>query len=227
MTVLNEAVTYTPEGALEIALALIERKGIWVGDKKELLNFVITLKEPTTKGPSHDEIVEMLDEWHGDDHYDITTQWTFPYETREGLTGEIRDSEDAGEYFDRLIDTSMGNQLESMVEKIEKWGRNNRTCAQVFQVERDLNAMFPPCLMTLQAFYRGEEIHLSAYFRSHTVAKSYYGDIVALGRLQEWLADTVDVEAGVGSLVVHSGSLHVRKENDEDELADKMRDLWA
>lgn len=215
----------TCESALYQALTLVDSSGQWVGEKRECINYTTSIQYPNSEGPNHSEIVDMLDDWHGEDHFSTTTQWTFPYTPSTGLTGELRPNDDTGDYFKRLTATDAGNQLTSMVDKIDQWGRNNRTCAQVFMAERDLNAMFPPCLMTLQAFYRNDEISLTAYFRSHTLAKSYYGDLVALGRLQQWLASEVEHKVDIGRLVVHSGSLHWRKKNDEHELAQDMLEV--
>lgn len=212
----------TPEDATDLALCQIVSHGNWVGEKKEFLNYFMEIREPTTVNEDKKEVImEMLDDWHGDNHYHVTTNWTFPTDDiKTGLTGEPIPSGETGEYFDRLCKTEKGNQLESMVEKIDKWGRNNRTVAQVFQVDQDLNAMFPPCLLTLQALARDGKVNLTAHFRSHTLAKSYYGDLTALCRLQEWLSNKVDRE--VGTLTVLSGSIHIRKKNDEHELAEQM-----
>lgn len=212
----------TPEDALTVALGQLDEQGEWVGEKKELRNFVVEIWSPTCQVDStHEQVVEMLDDFHGDDHYHITTNWTFPTDTpKRGLTGELRPTDETGEYFDRLCNSEKGNQLQSMVDKIDEWGRNNRTVAQVFQVDSDLNAMFPPCLLTLQAMARAGKVNLTAHFRSHTVAKSYYGDIKALARLQEWLSAEVDRE--VGALTVVSSSIHFRKKDGEHELAEEM-----
>lgn len=213
----------TPQNALNYALAQVHRNGTWVGEKKEITNFIVKIQRPDSMlGQPHENAVEMLNDWHGDDHYWTTTNWTFPSdEPVTGLTDELRPTDETGEYFERLCNSEKGNQLESMVEKIDQWGRNNRTVAQVFQVQKDLNAMFPPCLLTIQALARDGQVNLTAHFRSHTVAKSFYGDIMALARLQKWLSKRV--ERGVGSLTVLSSSIHFRKKNAEHELAEKMR----
>lgn len=214
----------TPIDALIRVLYDIEQTGTWVGDKKEVTNKVVEIQDPTFTGSSrHKCIVNMLDDWHEEDHYHVTTNWTFPTEeVQTNLADEPTPTDETGGYYEKLCDSPKGNQLQSMVDKIEQWGRNNRTCAQVFQVRNDLNAMFPPCLLDISALYRQGDVNLTAHFRSHTLAKSYYGDITALGRLQEWLANEVD--AGVGSLTVISNSAHIRKKNDEHKLAEKMLD---
>ena len=213
--------TTTPETAFIDALTDLVEDGNWEGEKKEIRNYIVEVENPQEVAELRDKIVESLNEFHDDpDHFDTVSQWTFPKQTNTGLTGEISASDEDGEYFRRLIESEKGNQLESMVEKIEKWGRNNRTVAQVFQVDRDLKAMFPPCLLDIQVFYRGGDIHLTGHYRSHTVCKSYYGDIVSLGRLQNWLAERTD--SGIGTITVHSGSLHIRKKNNEHELAQEM-----
>ena len=70
--------------------------------------------------------------------------------------------------------------------------------------------------------YREGAVSLTGYFRSHTVAKSYLGDIVSLYRLQDYLCEATG--SSLGSLVVHSGSVHIRKKNDEHQLAERMLD---
>lgn len=215
----------TPGEAFRVGLDEVWSSGNWVGDKMEQINVVIEIEQPQQRSIYHDDIVDYLNKFHdpaddGTPHFEVVQNWTFPDEVSTGLTGKPRASEDSGEYYEKLCDSEKGNQLSSMVEKIEKWGRNNRTVAQVFQVKNDLNAMFPPCMMDCQAFYRNEKVHLTAHFRSHTLCKSYYGDVISLTKLQEWLADQVDADVGV--LTIHSGSLHVRKKNGEHELAEKM-----
>lgn len=214
----------TAEDALRVALLQIERNGNWVGDKKEIINYSVEIQNPCGRidGP-HERAVSMLDEHHGEDHYEITTNWTFPTDSvSRNLTGEPTPTDETGEYYDKLCSCEKGNQLQSLVDKVDQWGRNNRTVAQVFNVDRDLNAMFPPCMLDLQVLYRNGAVNLTAHFRSHTVAKSYYGDITALCRLQEWLSN--EVGATVGVLNVISGSIHVRKDNNEHKLAERMRD---
>lgn len=215
----------TPGEAFTVGLQEVWEDGPWVGQKKELTNVVIEITEPQQKSIYHDDIVYYLNEFHGpaDDgtpHFDVVAGWTFPESPSKNLVGDIVATDSDGEYFRKLCDSEKGNQLHSMVEKINRWGRNNRTLAQVFNVDRDLHAMFPPCLIHIQAFYRDGEISLTGYYRSHTLVKSYYGDIVSLARLQSWIAN--ETNSGVGSLVVHSGSLHVRKKNSEHELARKV-----
>lgn len=205
------------------ALAEVMENGRWVGQKKEVLNHVQEVTQPTEFGDRHREYVDMLNEHHNDDeHFSTVASWTFPADLRTGLTGSPTVSNETGKYFEKLVDSPKGNQLESMVDKIDNWGRNNRTVAQVFQVANDLNSMFPPCLLDISALYRDEKIHLTAHYRSHTVAKSYYGDIVGLSRLQQWLANEIKQEAEVGKMTVLSNSLHIRKKNNEHKLAEEM-----
>jgi hypothetical protein len=211
----------TPEGATIHALRRVFDNGSWVGPKKELTCYVATIQKPMKRSSEKGDIIKLLDDFHGDGHYETTTNWTFPNgEVSTNLTGEPTPTDATGEYFDRLCNCEKGNQLQSMVDKIDQWGRNNRTVAQVFQVDSDLNAMFPPCMLDISALYRDGEVNLIAHFRSHTLAKSYYGDITALGRLQKWLSDQVGAE--IGQLTVFSNSLHIRKKNDEHELAQRM-----
>lgn len=215
----------TPGEGFTTGLDLVWSDGDWVGEKKEQTNVVIEIEQPQQRSIYHDDIVAYLNEFHdpaddGTPHFDVVAGWTFPESPSTGLTGEVRPSDDSGEYFEALCESEKGNQISSMVDKIDQWGRNNRTVAQVFQVDDHLNAMFPPCLLDIQILYRDGEINLTAHYRSHTLCKSYYGDIISVGRLQEWVAEQVG--ADVGSLTIFSGSLHVRKKNGEHELAKKM-----
>lgn len=215
----------SPEEAFERGLSAIMEEGEWVGEKREITNVVTEISGDSASTDTREQIERMLNDFHGPaedgtPHVEVVSNWTFPEKHNTNLKGEPTARQDDGEYYRLLCDSPKGNQLESMAYKMEQWGRNNRTVAQVFRVEEHLNAMFPPCLMTLQAFYRDGDVSLTAYFRSHTIAKSYYGDIRSLMHLQRWLAG--EIEAGIGSLVVHSGSLHIRTKNDEDELAEKM-----
>lgn len=214
-----------PARAFEYALTSIWDDGTWVGAKKEILNLVVEIEHPTVVGDRHDYIVDKLNEFYdpaedGTPHFEVVQNWTFPDTVQTGLTDNPRPTQDSGEYYTRLCESEKGNQLISMVDKIEKWGRNNRTIAQVFNVDDHLNAMFPPCLTQIQAFYRDDGLHLTAYYRSHTLCKSYYGDVVSVAKLQAWLADKVDAE--VGSLTIISGSAHIRKKDNEHKLAEDM-----
>lgn len=214
-----------PTEAFKETLGAIWEDGEWVGQKKELLNVVTEISNPDKT--VYWEIIDSLDDFHGEDHFEITSDWTFPENPNSGLTGSVRATSGDGKYFQRLCHSDKGNQIDSMINKIEQWGRNNRTVAQVFKVDVDLNAMFPPCLMQVQVFYRDGEINLTAYFRSHTLAKSYLGDIVGLSRLQKYITESVNiVPIDIGSLVVHSGSLHIRKKNDEHKLAEEMYERY-
>lgn len=208
----------TPQDGFEAALAEVHENGSWVGPKREVLDFVVEIEKPQVE--PEEWVIDAINEHHDIDYYDTASNWTFPENPSTNLKGYPTSQGEDGEYFQRLVDSPKGNQIESMVNKIEKWGRNNRTVAQVFRVDKDLNAMFPPCLIHIQAFYRQEAIHLSVAFRSHTLAKSYLGDIVSLWRLQKYLCEATG--SSPGTLTVHSGSLHYRKENDEHELAEEL-----
>lgn len=211
-----------PTRLLEVALDDLLYGGNWVGEKKEIINYVAEVRDPLWTDEEHDEIVEKLDDWHGDSHYKITTNWTFPENPKTGLTGDLKPTDETGDYFKALV--TPNNQIRSIIDKIDQWGRVNRACAQVWDRRDDINDMYPPCLMTIQILYRDGKVNLTAYFRSHTVAKSYYGDITALGRLQSWVAQEIDAEVGV--LTVMSGSLHIRKKNNEDELAEELAEVF-
>lgn len=212
-----------PTEAFEKAVEWVVEEGTWVGEKKEVAPYVCGIVNPSDE--VDDWIIEELDDFHGEDHFEITSQWTFPEQVDTGLTGEPRPNDSSGEYFERLC-TSPTNQIESMRSKIEQWGRNNRTVAQVFQVERDLNAMFPPCLLTVQVLYRDGDINIVGHYRSHTICKSYLGDIVSLYRLQRYLANNVNVSPspGVGEMTIFSSSLHTRKKNNEHEFTERIYD---
>lgn len=210
-----------PTHLFRLALTDIVQDGKWVGQKREGLYRMGHIMYPTERGSDHEYIETKLNELHGEDHLQETKEWTFPDDVNTGLTGEITaKNQPSDSYFARLCQSKKGNQIQSMVDKLDKWGRNNRTVAQVFQVDNDLNAMFPPCLLSLQAMYREGDVNLIAHFRSHTICKSYYGDVMALGDLAQYLAD--QISADVGEVIVISSSLHIRKDNDEHKLAEEM-----
>lgn len=215
-----------PFEAFVRALDATHNKGEWVGPKKEIVGFVMCIGQ-SRESPieKHNRLVARLDEFHGEDHYKITSDWTFPADYSTDLMGYPSPREDDGEYFTKLCTSDKGNQLQNMAEKMDKWGRNNRTVAQVFDADEDLNQMFPPCLLDIQAFYRDDGLHLHAHFRSHTIAKSYYGDLVGLTRLHQWLAG--ETQSKLGELIVLSGSLHYRKKNKEHLLARKLYDEFV
>lgn len=210
----------TPEQATIQAIDNLKTNGDQVGSKCEIVNYSVKIRNPQMIDSDSSTIVEMLDEFHGEDHFAITASWTFPENISTGLTGEPKPTSDTGEYFEILCNSEKGNQIQSIIDKINQWGRVNRAVGTVFQADNNLNDMFPPCLLYVQAFYRDGDVSLTAAYRSHTVAKSYYGDIIGLARLQAYIASETD--SGIGSITVRSNSLHYRKKNNEDELFEDM-----
>lgn len=113
-----------------------------------------------------------------------------------------------GTYFERLtaFGSSKCNQLERAIDAMTRWTNNHKAAIvlHISSAETDgIRTRGGPCLQYLQVLCptRGR-VDLMAVYRSHDYFNKTLGNLVGLGRLQQFIAN--ETEREVGRLVCHS-----------------------
>ena len=111
-------------------------------------------------------------------------------------------------YGERLFDYFGVDQVGIMAQKLHQFPFNKGALATLWQPTID---NFPqrqpwhtPCLTLIQGICQEEKLHLTAYFRSNDMFGAWLLNAFALRRLQAVLAEKIDKEVGVLTVVSHS-----------------------
>lgn len=94
----------------------------------------------------------------------------------------------------------------------------------LYDPAKDRNRYFGgPCLMHISIKLFNENIHLTAFYRSHEYRFKVPGNLLGLARLQECVAQETDT--GIGNLVIHSSRAFVDNEGGTSDFTDLIRGL--
>lgn len=107
------------------------------------------------------------------------------------------------------------DQIEMIIQKLRKYRTTRRAVAATWQPLQDTKEAFhPPCLMALDFLMRGEQLHLTAFFRSHDIYQAWPANAYGLSRLMEYVSDEIgkdeiELESEIGTLTTISCSAHI------------------
>jgi thymidylate synthase len=113
-----------------------------------------------------------------------------------------------GTYFGRLtcFGASKGNQLERAIEAMHRWTRNHKAAIvlHISSSETDgIRTRGGPCLQYIQVLCPSRtRVDMLAVYRSHDYFNKTLGNLVGLGRLQQFIA--LETGRRVGRLSCHS-----------------------
>ncbi len=111
-------------------------------------------------------------------------------------------------YGERLFDFNGRDQVSAMVEELRDARYSRRAVAGLWDPARDARSIDPPCLNLVQARVRDDNLHLTAYFRSHDVFRAWPMNAFGLRKLQAEIAQRVG-GCMMGDLVIVSQSAHI------------------
>ena len=138
-----------------------------------------------------------------------------------------RDAEDGylhGGYGPRLFDWKGQNQVENVIELLQKNPTSRRAVIQLFD-SSDLSSDHKdiPCTCTVQLFARGANLDMHTHMRSNDLYLGLPHDVFSFTMLQEIIARQLNLEPG---RYCHSvGSLHIY-ERDEEQIAEFINEGW-
>jgi thymidylate synthase len=194
-TALVEAPTLG-EGWLQTSHAILERGALERYDgqvTRELALLTLTVERPS----SDDLLIAEL----GD------AEWLEWMHENFFVEKDVPELGDAKSYAVRLFNYagSGRDQIAWVVERLRADPACRSASVTTFQPLTD--TAYIPCVSLLDFWIPGEALELVVYAHSLDFGKKAYGNLVELARLQEHVAD--ELELPVGRLTVHAKSAHV------------------
>lgn len=218
----------------------ILEKGSKNGSLLEIPNGLVHIKYYRELGKSYirenfDKIFdEKFREIFGDERIDYASSYTFVHPEKTELGNYVYQpikKKWHQTYFGRMVNfRGKGiNQIESALKQLKR-GINTKLCViQIYDPEIDMRNIYSqPCLISIDLKPRGENLTLTAFFRSMAVSKSGYADFTALENLGTFLAE--ESNRVLNHLIIHATSLHIRTENKEKTKTKKLlkiMDEWS
>lgn len=174
-----------------------------VGVLLELRNARARLSRTETRGKPFSCLGELLWYLSRDNRLDFITNYIPRYEA------ESEDKETVyGGYGPRIFDQRGHDQLQNVMDLLEKNPGSRRAVIQIFNAEDiDRRHREVPCTCTLQFLARDGKLHMLTNMRSNDVYKGLPHDVFCFTMLQEIVARALGLNLG---LYKHfAGSLHL------------------
>lgn len=198
------------------ALDKVMRYGTVLGsqgaaDQKEVMHLTWVIED---QAPGQIDIPQAVT-----DAFDITKEKIESYLPQIVLP--IHDPNIAYTYGERLFafEQNVGklspiDQVNGIVEEINKDPNTRRAVAVSWNPRKDMGASDPPCFIVLQALKRKGKLHFFVEFRSHDMVKAALSNAFGFRRLQEQVA--VKTGSEVGTLTMDSISAHAYESTWDD-----------
>lgn len=110
-------------------------------------------------------------------------------------------------YSERLQNYNDINQLDVIINRLNKNINSNRAIAVTYNPIVDMNRQDIPCLQLIQALVRNDKLILSVYFRSNDLYGAFPSNMMFLTYLGMKIADELGVQFDY--IDYHCSSLHV------------------
>lgn len=111
-------------------------------------------------------------------------------------------------YGERLWNYKGMNQVEEvLIPFLKKYPTDRAALAVLFDMTQDHTAPRSPCLCLVQATTLGEQLNLTAYFRSHSIFSGWVLNAFGLRRLQHYIAEKLAKK--IGLLTIFSNCAHI------------------
>lgn len=110
-------------------------------------------------------------------------------------------------YSERLQNYNDINQLDVIINRLNKNINSNRAIAVTYNPMVDMNRQDIPCLQLIQALVRNDKLILSVYFRSNDLYGAFPSNMMFLTYLGMKIANELDVKFDY--IDYHCSSLHV------------------
>jgi thymidylate synthase len=101
--------------------------------------------------------------------------------------------------------------LQATIDELYRSPSTRRAIISVRDNAFDTNTSNPSCLQSLQFFIREEKLDLQVLFRSNDLPEAFFENAFALIRLQEIVADSLNIP--VGTYTHRSNSMHCYEKN--------------
>ena len=119
-------------------------------------------------------------------------------------------------YSERLQNYNDINQLDVIINRLNKNINSNRAIAVTYNPMVDMNRQDIPCLQLIQALVRNDKLILSVYFRSNDLYGAFPSNMMFLNYLGMKIANELGVEFDY--IDYHCSSLHIYETDYEQAL---------
>ncbi|MBS7258336.1 MAG: thymidylate synthase [Methanobrevibacter sp.] len=119
-------------------------------------------------------------------------------------------------YSERLQNYNDINQLDVIINRLNKNINSNRAIAVTYNPMVDMNRQDIPCLQLIQALVRDDKLILSVYFRSNDLYGAFPSNMMFLTYLGMKIADELGVQFDY--IDYHCSSLHIYETDYEQAL---------
>ena len=119
-------------------------------------------------------------------------------------------------YSERLQNYNDINQLDVIINRLNKNINSNRAIAVTYNPMVDMNRQDIPCLQVIQALVRNDKLILSVYFRSNDLYGAFPSNMMFLTYLGMKIANELGVQFDY--IDYHCSSLHVYETDYEQAL---------
>jgi len=111
-------------------------------------------------------------------------------------------------YGERLWNYKGINQVEDVIiPYLKKYPTDRAAIAIMFDLTNDHKAERAPCMTQVQATTLGDELNLTAYFRSHAIFSGWVLNAFGLRTVQKYIADKLSKK--MGTLTIFSNCAHI------------------
>jgi len=163
------------------------------GNVKELFNIAAVVTDEDPQNPKMFPFLQVSEE-------DIKKYAT------NIMSGEKGD--EVYTYGERLWNYKEINQVEDVIiPYLKKYPTDRAAIAMMFDLTNDHKAERAPCMTQVQATALGDELNLTAYFRSHAIFSGWVLNAFGLRTVQKYIADKLGKK--MGTLTIFSNCSHI------------------
>jgi len=127
-------------------------------------------------------------------------------------------------YHKRLFDYDSINQIEYIVDELNRDKKSRRAVAITWQPKIDEKLEDVPCLQFVKCLNQNGALDMTVMFRSHDMFLGFYMNVIGLSGLMQSIADKLNLN--VGKLTVISLSAHVYIKRDSDDMRKLLNNYW-
>lgn len=163
------------------------------GNVKELFNIAAVITEEDPQNPEMFPFMQVNKE-------DIEKYSTAIMSGKKG--------DEVYTYGERLWNYKGINQVEDVIiPYLKKYPTDRAAIAMMFDLTNDHKAERAPCMTQVQATALGDELNLTAYFRSHAIFSGWVLNAFGLRTLQKHIANKLSKK--IGTLTIFSNCAHI------------------
>jgi thymidylate synthase (methanogen type) len=125
-------------------------------------------------------------------------------------------------YGQRLLEF---DQLETAIDKLILHPESRRAIIHTWRLPEDMTNRYPPCLQTVQFTIRSNQLNAVATFRSNDMLKAWGCNAYGLGKLMEYVTNSINddgfdesTDVKCGELITISNCAHIYYINGQDVI---------